>query len=285
MSEARTIQIFLPFGNPRGVRIAEITSRTVQVILVPRANLEQASERLELCNPGVYFLVGDSGDSANLQVYVGEAEDCLVRIKQHHRQKDFWTAALVAISKTQYFTKTHVKFLEWHCHTAIAAAGRFSLENASIPAKPYVPESMEADLKDNFDTLRILLGTLGYPLFEELKAPQRSPLLRCQGKDASATGDYSEEGLVVYTGSTANLTEAPSAGSWLAGLRAQLIESGVLVRDGNVYRFARDHAFSSPSAAAATVLARRANGWLEWKYADGRTLDQAVRQASDGTER
>ena len=36
--------------------------------------------------------------------------------------------------------------------------------------------------------------------------------------------------------------------------------------------------FSSPSAAAAVVLARRANGWIEWKYKDGRTLDEVKRQ-------
>jgi hypothetical protein len=29
-------QVFLPDGNPRGLKIAEITSRTVQVILIPR---------------------------------------------------------------------------------------------------------------------------------------------------------------------------------------------------------------------------------------------------------
>jgi len=28
--KGRTIQIFLPFGSPRGIKIAEITNRTVQ---------------------------------------------------------------------------------------------------------------------------------------------------------------------------------------------------------------------------------------------------------------
>jgi hypothetical protein len=94
--QARTIQIFLPDGNPRGVRLAEITSRTVQVIQVPRAHLEQAAQRDELCSVGVYFLVGDLSDGLKPQVYVGEAEDCLVRLKQHHKQKEFWTNVLIA---------------------------------------------------------------------------------------------------------------------------------------------------------------------------------------------
>ncbi len=36
----KTIQIFLPGGNPRGVKIAEFTSRTVQAVLVLSARLD-----------------------------------------------------------------------------------------------------------------------------------------------------------------------------------------------------------------------------------------------------
>ena len=35
----KTIQIFLPGGDPRGIRIAEITTRILQVIEVPRSLL------------------------------------------------------------------------------------------------------------------------------------------------------------------------------------------------------------------------------------------------------
>ena len=37
-STPKTIQIFLPGGDPRGIRIAEITTRIVQVIEVPETN-------------------------------------------------------------------------------------------------------------------------------------------------------------------------------------------------------------------------------------------------------
>ena len=46
----KTIQIYLPDGNPRGLKIAEITSRTVQAILIPRSKLEQAGQRDEFDN-------------------------------------------------------------------------------------------------------------------------------------------------------------------------------------------------------------------------------------------
>lgn len=49
-------------------------------------------------------------------------------------------------------------------------------------------------------------------------------------------------------------------------------------KEGNVYLFTSNHIFSSPSAAAAVVLGRSANGWIEWKYQDGNTLDAVKRQ-------
>ena len=44
----RTIQIFLPDGNARGIRIAEITSRTVRAIQVPRSKIGEAGTRDEV---------------------------------------------------------------------------------------------------------------------------------------------------------------------------------------------------------------------------------------------
>jgi hypothetical protein len=274
---AKTIQIFLPDGNPRSLRIAEITSRTVSAVLIPRSKLQEAQERVELSGVGVYILFGD--DEASPKAYIGEAENCLTRLKQHNKSKDFWTHAIAFVSKTQFFTKTHIKFLEWQCACVAIRTGRYSLENGNNPSKPHVSESVEADLYDNFETMRILASTLGYPIFEEIKKSKSKDIIGCKGKDANATGSYSEDGLTVFVGSTCNLKETKAAGSWIVGMRKTLIENGVLAVKDSLLVFQRDHVFSSPSAAAAVVLARRANGWVEWKYKSGQTLDRVVRQS------
>ena len=276
----KTIQIFLPDGNPRSIRIAEITSRTVQAVLIPRSKLEDATQRDELSNVGVYFLVGSSEEDAKPLLYVGEAEDCAVRLKQHNKSKDFWNVALAVVSKTKYFTKSHIKFLEWYCHEEAREAGRYRLENSAVPSRPYVPEAVEADLHDNLETIRILVATLGYPLFDRIQKPQKKDILICKGKDAFAEGEYSEDGLIVFAGATANLQEVKSAGPYVTNMRAKLVADGVLQANGPAYQFTTNHVFSTPSAAAAAVLGRRANGWMEWKYKDGRTLDEVKRQGS-----
>ncbi|NQT96241.1 MAG: GIY-YIG nuclease family protein [Candidatus Marinimicrobia bacterium] len=277
MEIGKTIQIFLPDGNPRSLKIAEITSRTVQAILIPRAKLDVAYKRAELKNVSVYFLIGGSDEESKPLLYVGEAEDCLTRLKQHNKTKDFWNIAIAIISKTQFFTKTHIKFLESYCYNEAKKAGRFKLENSTTPTLPFVSEPMEADLIDNFDTIKILVATLGYPIFDQIKRPKRQNILICKGKDAYAEGEYTEDGLIVFSGSKCNLMETRSAGPYVKNWRQKLIDDSILILHGKLFIFQVDHIFSSPSTAAAVVLARRANGWTEWKFKDGKTLDEVKR--------
>jgi len=42
-------------------------------------------------------------------------------------------------------------------------------------------------------------------------------------------------------------------------------------------RVVENVSFPSPSTAAIMVLGRPANGWIEWKYEDGKSLDEVKR--------
>jgi Domain of unknown function (DUF4357) len=55
----------------------------------------------------------------------------------------------------------------------------------------------------------------------------------------------------------------------------------VLALGGGLYEFSQDYSFSSPSTAAAVVLGRSANGRVEWKAVDGRTLKE-IQEAEAG---
>lgn len=277
MNKGKTIQIFLPDGNPRAVRIADVTRGTVKCLSIPRSNLELGYKRNELNNVGIYFLVGTS-DAGKNQVYIGEAENCLKRIKQHNQSKDFWNIVLALVSKTDFFTKSHIKYLEWLCHKEALETNRFKLQNSTKPTKPHISESLEADLLKDFEEIKLLVSTLGFPFFDTIKKPIKKDLLFCKGKNAKAEGEFIEDGLVVFSGSTCNKDLSKSSQKWLAKIRKQLINNGILKLDGNTYRFTTNHIFSSPSAAAATVLARSANGWSEWKSEDGKTLHDLFRK-------
>ena len=282
----KTIQIYLRGGDPRGIRVAEITTRIVQVIEVPRSLLPQFLLMDESLQVAVYFLIGESEDGTERKVYVGQTGDLRARLSKHHKDKDFWQKALVLISRTNSLTQTHALFLEWHCLQAVRKAGRYTDENGNSGSKPHTPAPMAADCLEIFDTESTLLATLGYPLFDSLSKPTENSdaeqVFVCTASGAKGRGLYTEEGFVVLKGSTGRLKNVPSiAGSAGANLRSRLLESGVMRAEGDGVVFEKDHLFRSPSMAALALLGRTANGWIEWKAEDGRTLDEIKRSGLD----
>jgi hypothetical protein len=279
MSRPQTIQIFLPDGSPRSVKIAEITNRIVQAIFIPRNKLDYIGERLEVRSVGIYFLFGESSESLKPIVYIGEAEDCFIRLKQHNREKEFWNYAVSITSKINSFTKSHVKFLEHFAVKIAMEVNRFKIENSTVPSKPFVTESMEADLLDSFDTIKVLLSTLGYPVFESVnkKDLKKSELLYIKGTGIVAEGDLIDDGFVVFKGSQIKKETTPSCHVYLMNLRFKLIENGILVEKNDNYYFTEDYVFNSPSTAGGVILGRSTNGWTSWKDKKGITLDELKR--------
>lgn len=276
----KTIQVFLTDGSPRGIKLAEITSNIELAVFIPRNQINDAGKREEVFLPGVYFLFGESETSSRPIVYIGQSRNCLNRIKKHDQVKDFWNYAVLIVSKTKSFTQTHIEFLEQLAVAKAVEANRYEVENGNTPRNFKVPETLEADLLDNFDTIKILLSTFGFPLFENLHSAEKKSgnRLYCKAKNAKAEGEYGDDGLVVFKGSTSIVDFAPTANSSLLLLRNKLLESKVLETRGDVCVFLEDYLFTSPSAAAAQIQGRNANGWVEWKDAKGKTLDELKRR-------
>lgn len=289
MSRPQTIQIFLPAGDPRGMRVAEITTRIVRVIEVPRSQLADFLKMPEAQQVGVYFLMGELSESGLPRAYIGQSGNVGNRLVQHNQSKDFWNRALVVISLTNSMTQTHALFLEWFAIAEATKAGRYSLENGNTGSQPYTPAPLQADCHEIHETAATLLATLGQPIFEPLTntptTKEEAELFYCKGSGADGVGEYTSEGFVVYKGSRGRLENVGSIqGKANERFREKLLEEGILaVRDGGVV-LTRDYLFSSPSMAAVALQGRSANGWVEWKAANGQTLDELKRQVVTVTD-
>lgn len=280
----KTIQIFLPGGSPTGIRVAEITTRIVQVIDVPRKLLPDFFKMPESTQVGVYYLVAEPDDGSEPQVYIGQTGDLCTRLADHDGKKEFWERALVLISRTQSLTQTHALFMEWLSIQATRKAGRYVDSNGNGGSRPHTPAPMEADCLEIFETGQVLLATLGHPLFEPVaqaaKDTAPADFFYCTSSGVSGKGLFTQEGFVVLAGSVGRKDNVPSiVGTSDASFRDKLLASGVMKVEGDTVVFTKDHLFRSPSRAAMTLLGRTANGWNEWKNKDGKTLDAMKRQA------
>lgn len=285
----QTIQIYLPGGDPRGIRQAELTTRIPQVIEVPRALLADFLKMPESKQVAVYFLVGQGADTEEPIVYIGQTSDMPMRLPRHNQEKDFWDRALVLISKTNNLTQTHALFLEWHCLQEAKNSGRYITANGNNASRPYTPAPLEADCHEVYDTARTLLSTLGYPLFDPVVRVEASggepELLFCKSSTADGRGYYTEEGFVVLQGSSGRRENVPSIrGTRDERFRERLIDSGVFKVEGDRVVVQKDHLFASPSMAAVALMGRTANGWVDWKNAAGKTLNELKRVPAGAEE-
>jgi hypothetical protein len=269
------------------MRVAEITTRIVRVIEVPRSQLADFLKMPEAQQVGVFFLMGELSEAGLARTYIGQSGSVGKRLEQHHQNKDFWNRAFVVISLTNSLTQTHGLFLEWLAIAEATKAGRYGLENGNTGSQPYTPAPLQADCHEIHETAATLLATLGQPIFEPLtSAPTAKGIVElfyCKGSGADGVGEYTTEGFVVHKGSKGRAEIVPSIqGTSHERMRSQLITEGVLTENagsaGSMLVFTRDHLFSSPSTAAMAVMGRSANGWVEWKTASGKTLDEVKRQ-------
>jgi len=279
MTRPQTIQIFLPDGSPTSIREAEITNRLVKAILFPRNKTEEVAKRPIVHYTGIYFLFGED-DGVKPLVYIGEGEVCFDRIKEHHKNKDFWTHGIIVTTKTNEYTKTDGKFLEYLSLKTAKGNGRFKIENSTGSKEPSLSESKKHDLLDNFETIKVLLATLGYSLFEGNveKSTDKNDDLFIHFKGLTAKGSYIDEGFKIYKGSEARKNHAASFRNTQLILRERLLNDKILeIRNGKIV-FLQDHIFPSPSAASDMIKANSSNGWIEWKNKEGKTLDELKRQ-------
>ena len=284
MLRPQTIQIFLPAGDPRGMRVAEITTRIVRVIEVPRSQLTHFLKTPEAQQVGVYFLMGKLSEAGLPRAYIGQSGNVGNRLVQHNQGKDFWNRALVVISLTNSMTQTHALFLEWLAIAEATKAGRYSLENGNTGSQPYTPAPLQADCHEIHETAATLLATLGQPIFEPLTnalTPKgEAELFYCKGSGADGVGEYTTEGFVVLKGSRGRLENVASIqGKANERFREKLLVEGILATNGGGVVLTRDYLFSSPSMAAVALQGRSANGWMEWKDTKGRTRDEVKRQS------
>lgn len=288
MNLGRSIRLFLVDGTPNGLLTAEIMNWTGHVLTGPRSRLAELVQRSECGRTGVYFLVGpDPENNLRSKVYIGESDDVAKRLKQHNRPeasegsaggKDFWEKVCLVTSKDQNLTKTHVKYLESLLIGIANNVGRCELINGTAHDYSSLPESDRADMAFFLEQIRTVLPVLGFDFLRELIKPSaaitaspiapvsRSPrfTLDVPRYHISAQGQEVDGEFFVLKGAMARAKWVGTEGGY-QGLFKQLVDEGVLVSEGNEHLiFNDDYVFSSPSAAAAVVCGRAANGRTSW---------------------
>lgn len=78
-----TIKLYLPRGDAKNLRTAEISNWSRKAVAAPRTELDELLAREELDKAGVYLLIGTDPVTNAPRAYIGEAEIIHERLRQH----------------------------------------------------------------------------------------------------------------------------------------------------------------------------------------------------------
>lgn len=287
----KSIRLFMVDGSPQGILTLEVINWTGHILMGPRTKIVELVQRPEMARTGLYFLTGPDPDgSLRPYVYIGESDQVGKRIIQHNKDESKeWEKVCVVTSKDQNLTKAHVRFLESHLIQISHEIGHAKIFNSTMPKYEYLPEADIADMKYFIEQIRLILPILGLdflrekPKITKIKEAssasqifpnilssdiEDSPIFEIQNRKdkleafaKETSGDF-----IVLAGSKTR-TEWKTSGHNYQKLFESLIAERKIKIDPseNVGIMQEDIVFSSPSAAAAIIFGRAANGRFEWK--------------------
>jgi hypothetical protein len=299
----RTLKLYLVDGTPSGVITAELGVSSVRAVVASRTALPDLIRREEAARTGVYLLAGPDPVLPDRQlVYVGEGDQVKTRLAAHDSDdaKEFFTRAVLIVSKDENLTKAHGRYLESRIIAAIRSAGRAKLANNTEPPFKGLPEPEIADMERVLDEIEILLPVLGFdvlrpagyeagdkfdtpskdggteavptkPLDAEVTTSstniETAPTFVAVIKKAKARAIERAGEFVVLAGSTAYREFQESQSLPLRNLRQALLDSGALELDADakLLRFTQDVSFGSPSAASSLIGGYSDSGPRTWK--------------------
>ncbi len=165
----RTIRIFLPDGTAAGIQHAEIVNRSVQAIRFSATLLPELAQWAETNRTGIYLLFGEDEQSGVPVTYIGEAENVVRRLRDHVREKDFWSEGIVVTNKDENLTKGHVRYLESRLIELATHAARYRVENLTAPPASPLPRSDREAMDELVLDIDLLCSVLGHKVLNPLR--------------------------------------------------------------------------------------------------------------------
>lgn len=167
MSNPFTIRIFVPEGDPEGLRIIDRQSSPSKFFAFPRNKWDQIKNRPELTGAGIYILSGyPEGQTSELPtIYVGQADTIKNRIEQHIKYKIFWDKAVIFVSDNK-INSTHAKWLEHKLIDRLLQVNRSIVENGNSPQEPTISEAEQAEMQVFLTEIYQTLPLVGLRTFE-----------------------------------------------------------------------------------------------------------------------
>ena|SRR6202521_1134454 len=149
MFDPFTIRIFVPDGDPEGVRLIDRMNWTGLGIAFPRSKWSEVRQRAEFNRAGVYILVGYQEEDLPT-IYIGQADGVRNRIEAHYQNKDFWDWGIIFVSNSGGLNRAHVTWLEYALVRGNTNPRRAYKQQAAVELSPQGAAWLDERLEQAF---------------------------------------------------------------------------------------------------------------------------------------
>jgi hypothetical protein len=221
-------------------------------------------------------------NSAENQIYIGESEDLLYRIRNHDQSKDFWDLAIAIVSNTNSLEKSDVKYLESLAVEKAKSSAAMEVLNKTVPVRNNIHEFKVHTLQTILEDTALIAELLGFSVFVT-KTEEDSDIWYCAAKKTNARAEFRGGKFIVIAGSQVDKTTAPSwASRWPKALAERQEVFAKYGKDqGDTVELLENVAFKSPNHAGGFLTGRNVNAWIIFKDKDGRTMDEIMRRGDE----
>ena len=275
----QTIRTFLVDGTSTGLRKITMNGWTGELFIGTNENLGDLVARPEMKHAGVCMFSGPSENNFRKNIQV-EAGNCLSKtIEKKASRYGLWNSVIAITTGDNHILGKHAQYLKWHL-------------NGFRSKYPRLPEEKVRELQIFLSNLHVVLDIIGYSRnATEIRAVTESRKIGGNHKAEDVLFEiYDQSGIyamaveeqgkfVVLEGSEAlhgTDDEKHREHDSVQKIKEELIRlnrcsigsnpvRGLTPQRRGVLRFARAHAFDSPSIASSLVLGRISNGRQDWK--------------------
>ena len=267
----KNIETYYLDGKPNGVRRCRIEGSVIEALVIPREAVKEAKVLAnELPKHGIYFLIEDKDGIELPKMYAGQTTNGIGRLYDHKANKEFWTLAIMFLSKDEHFRLDIISALESLAIKGIVESERYDSDNKVDP-KFKISIYQQQVVENYFADIQFLMSALGWSVDKKPSGDKGEWQTKRNG--IVAYGRYAEGRFDVLPGSRIDVKRPVNLEKYNEQ-RKSLLHSKQIIKD-NQGRFILKKivSFKTPSGASDFVLGGSTNGWTEWRNANGETLD------------
>lgn len=269
----RNLSFYFPDSNSvSGLKVFKEAGSSLTGFYFTKENISRVIQLEHSRNYAIYFLFNDSDDQT---VYIGQSTTGIDRIKNHIKNKDFWSYCILIVSDNNSFDHSVINFLEYFFIEEFKKT-YFSLNNVLSKPDPVTSQFLRVTYNNYAQQVKFLLEANGIKFIEQKLKPAKQIRFKAgKGKNAEL---FIHEGIFMLAIDSIIRRPIESSKDWADNgkfydrynrIFDKLIADHKAISIGNNEAQLVDNVpFKFPSAPATLCSGYSENGYDFWKGLD-----------------